>query len=144
MQPPETNTNSPAQPAPKQAAVPVEQPKPIPAPPTQKELCQKDWTRCTDNEDLVNNYSGWLKVQAECQVDATERAKYGSPDWGSWLRPKFGVFLKGTDYITTGTAVAIDPDVKFQNGFGAMARSEVRCTYDLRARRVVDVVITPR
>lgn len=100
--------------------------------------------RCSDNEDLVNNYSGWLDVQVSCKLQANEQAKYGTPDWGGWLKPTFGTFLKGSDYVKDGIVVAIDSDVKFQNGFGAMVRSQVRCTYNLRTKRVTDLVITAR
>jgi hypothetical protein len=77
-------------------------------------------------------------------MEANARAKYGNPDWGSWLKPDFATFLEGTDYVTSGTAVAIERDVQFQNGFGAMVHTEVRCIYDLRNKRVVRVDISER
>ncbi|MGH9806371.1 MAG: hypothetical protein ACRD9W_03780 [Terriglobia bacterium] len=108
-----------------------------PAPATD---CKSDWTKCSDNEDLVNNYSDWTKVQVECKEEANSEAKYGTPEW-PWL--PFGSFLKGTDYSTSGIATAIEADAQFQNGFGAMVHSTVTCRYDLRAQKVLDVSILP-
>ena len=42
----------------------------------------------------------------------------------------------------SGLVVAIEPDAKFQNAVGTMVRSRVACTYDLRAQRVVNVVVS--
>jgi hypothetical protein len=103
--------------------------------------CRSEWIKCADNEQLVNQYSDWSLVQVRCERAATDQARYGSPDW-PWL--PFGTFHKGTNYVTTGIAVAIEPDAQFSNGFGAKVHSRVTCTYDLRAKRVTDVSISPR
>ncbi len=103
--------------------------------------CESDWTKCTNNEQLANNYSGWEHMRSACKTEANDRAKYGTPVW-PW--PAFGHFFRGNNYVTSGIAVAVEPDAQFQNGFGAMVRSRVVCTYDLRTNRVVDVVITER
>lgn len=121
-------------------------PPATPAPPrapTLEEICKEDWHRCTDNAQLVNNWKGWALVQVKCKRAANELAKYGTPDWGGWLYPTFSTFQTGTDYVTSGVAVVIEKDVKFQNGYGAMVRSEARCTFDLRSDQVIDVVVTP-
>ena len=107
-------------------------------------LCRSDWTKCADNEDLANHYSRWVNVKVECKMEANARARYGKPDWGPLLYPDFGTFLTGTNYVSSGIAVAIEPDAQFQNGFGAMVHSRVTCTYDLRAGRVINVDISPR
>jgi hypothetical protein len=104
----------------------------------QDDSCRSDWTKCTDNEQLVNQYSDWSLVQVRCKQAAKDRAKYGSPDW-PWLA--FGSFYKGNNYVTSGTAIAIERDAQFSNGFGAMVHSQVICRYDLRAKRVTDVQI---
>lgn len=109
-----------------------------------KAACGADWSKCTDNTDVVENYGKWVDVKVDCKITATNMAKYGKPDWGGWLYPNFGTYLKGNNYVTTGRAVAIEPDAQFQNGFGAMVHSEVVCTYDLRAGKVIDVAIRPR
>jgi hypothetical protein len=103
--------------------------------------CRKDWAKCADNGEIVNKYSGWTMVQVRCQMAATEQAKYGDPEW-PWLA--FGSYLRGTDYVKTGLAVAIEKDAKFQNGFGAKVHSQVMCKYDLRSQNVISVSIVPR
>jgi len=125
---------------------PTTPPKPAtqatpPKPPTQADLCRSDWTKCADNEQLVNNYRNWSDVQVDCQYAANERAKYGNPDW-PWI--PFGSFYAGNNYISSGIATAIETDAQFSNGFGAKVHSRVTCRYDLRAKRVMDVNISPR
>jgi hypothetical protein len=102
--------------------------------------CEDDWSKCTDNEQLVNHYSGWTKVQAYCKVEAENEARYGTPVW-PWI--PFGSYSRGDDYVKSGVAVAIEPDAQFQNGFGAMAHSTVTCRYDLRNDRVLSVSVEP-
>ena len=50
--------------------------------------------------------------------------------------------FKGKTYVELGVVVAIEPDAKFQNTGGTMVRSRVTCTYDRRAQRVVNVVVS--
>jgi hypothetical protein len=107
----------------------------------QLQTCRSDWTKCADNAELVKNYSDWTHIQASCQVEAADQAKYGTPEW-PWL--SFSSFYKGDNYIHTGIAIAIEPNAQFQNGFGAKVHSQVVCAYDLRAKRVTSVVISPR
>ena len=107
----------------------------------QNDSCRSDWIKCADNEQLVNQYSDWSLVEVRCKSAANDQAKYGSPDW-PWLA--FGSFYKGHNYVTSGIAVAIEPDAQFSNGFGAKVHSRVTCTYDLGAKRVTDVSISPR
>lgn len=102
--------------------------------------CSSDWTKCADNEQLVKKYSRWTDVQFECKQEADKQAKYKT----EWSSIPFDTFLKGNQYVTSGTAIAIEPDAQFQNGFGAMVRSRVTCTYDLKAQRVINVEIAPR
>ena len=108
---------------------------------TQEDPCRSDWSKCTDNEQLVNHYSDWSHIQVECKYAANDRAKYGDPKW-PWF--PFGTFYKGNNYVTTGTAIAVEPDAQFSNGFGGMVHSRVTCTYDLRAKRVMNVDISSR
>jgi hypothetical protein len=102
--------------------------------------CKSDWKKCTDNAELVNNYSKWFNAQFECKQQALKQALYGTPIFPSLYF--FSNFFPGTNYITTGTATLIEPDAQFQNGFGAMVHSTVTCTYDLRGERVVNVEIS--
>jgi hypothetical protein len=110
-------------------------------PTAQDESCRYDWTKCVDNEQLVNHYSDWSHVQVECKHAPNDRAKYGNPDW-PWVA--FGTFYGGNNYVTSGVAIAVEPDAQFSNGFGGMVRSRVTCTYDLRAKRVTDVLVSAR
>lgn len=103
--------------------------------------CVSDWAQCADNSDMANHYSNWSSAQTACKYEAADRAKYGTPEW-PWFA--FSSFYPGANYSTTGVAALIEPDAKFQNAFGAMARSRVICQYDLRTKKVIDVAISPR
>jgi hypothetical protein len=100
--------------------------------------CVADWSKCTDNSEMANNYKGWTHAHYECKRAAEEQAKYGDPKW-PWLA--FGTFYKGDDYVKTGIGRLVEPKAQFQNGFGAWARVEVVCSYDLRADKVQRVLI---
>jgi len=106
--------------------------------------CSSDWHACKDNADLVNHYSGWATVQADCQEKVDNEVQYGEPKWpGFWSGGVFGSFLTGTDYLSTGIVVAIEPNVQVQNAFGAMVHSTAYCRYDLNSKSVLSVSITP-
>jgi len=113
-------------------------PKDAPTPP-KNELCESDWTKCTDNAEIVRSYKGWLDVQVACRIAAIEAAKYGTP---TWPFVPFQGFSEGKTYVESGVVVAIEPEAKFPNSAGAMIRSRVTCTYDLRTRRVVNVAVS--
>jgi len=108
--------------------------KPTPAAPS----CKSDWTKCADNSDIVNNYSGMSAAQVDCKLQAEDHATYGTPEW-PWL--PFSHFYPGTNY-SAGIATLIEPKAKFQNGFGAMAHSRVVCIYDLRTKKVLSINIS--
>jgi hypothetical protein len=103
--------------------------------------CKSDWTLCTDNSDMANNYKGWFDVKYDCKEQATDMAKYGTPEWPSAFY--FASFYPGTNY-KTGLVTVIEPKAKFQNGFGAMVHSKVVCEYDLRTKKVTNVTISAR
>ena len=113
-------------------------PKDAPTPP-KNELCESDWTKCADNAEIVRSYRGWLDVQVACRIAAIEAAKYGTPTWP--LVP-FQGFSAGKTYVESGVVMAIEPEAKFPNATGAMIRSRVTCTYDLRTKRVVNVAVS--
>jgi hypothetical protein len=113
-------------------------PKDVPTPP-KNERCESDWTKCTDNAEIVRSYKGWLDVQVACRIAAIEAAKYGTP---TWPFVPFQGFSEGKTYVQSGLVVAIEPEAKFPNSAGAMMRSRVTCTYDLRTRRVVNVAVS--
>jgi hypothetical protein len=101
--------------------------------------CGSDWKLCSDNSDLVNHWSGWFRVQRECKAEAERHSKYGTPEW-PWFA--FGRFYEGKNYVTKGIAMAVENEAKFSNGFGAMVKAQVICTYDLTNDTVTDVSIT--
>jgi hypothetical protein len=113
-------------------------PKETPMPP-KNEQCESDWTKSADDAEIVRSYKGWLDVQVACRIAAIETARHGAP---TWPFVPFQSFNEGKTYVESGLVVAIEPDAKFQNAGGTMVRSRVTCTYDLRAQRVVNVVVS--
>lgn len=112
------------------------QPSPPPPPPT----CKTDWSKCTDNRDLMDNNKAMGDASYQCKVAAAELARYGTPEFS---RVPFSTFYIGSDYITTGIAKLVDKGARFQNGFGAMQHMRVTCTFDLRENKVTDVFALP-
>lgn len=104
--------------------------------------CKSDWSKCADNSEMANSNGWyWSRAQVKCKHAADEHARYGTPKW-PWLY--FSTFKPGTDYVTSGIALLIEPDAQFQNGFGAMVHSKVICKYDLKSERVLDMAILER
>jgi hypothetical protein len=108
---------------------------------SQKEACIRDWSSCSDNAQLVDDWPGWARVKAECKLAVNDRAQYGAPEW-PWLA--FSSFLKAPDYVKTGQAIAIEPDAKIKTGANASMRVRAICNYNLRAGRVEDVIMVER
>jgi hypothetical protein len=115
--------------------------KDVGGPVSNPSACKADWSRCTDNSDLMNNNDGMYSARRQCKSAATDLATYGTPEF-PWQA--FIAFAKGSDYITTGITRLIETEAKFQNGFGAMRHMRVTCTFDLRHNKVTDVVALPK
>jgi hypothetical protein len=101
--------------------------------------CKSDWHLCTDNADLVNNYSGIISAQTDSKYEATKLARYGDPKIPFF---SFGTFYKGDGYVKTGIMVLLEKNAQFQNGFGAMVHSTVTCRYDLARKQVLDTNVS--
>ncbi|MDA1335228.1 MAG: hypothetical protein O2794_04470 [bacterium] len=95
-------------------------------------LCKYSYSSCRNNSDLVNNWEKMSTVRVACQMAAEKNAKYGSPDW-PWVA--FGNYAEGNDYAKEHQIRLQDNEVKFQNGFGAMVKTSVKCFYDLRTQK---------
>lgn len=103
--------------------------------------CSDDWTKCKDNTELANNWSGVDTAQGECRVAADDEAKYGEPKW-PWH--SFSFFHPDENSAVTGTYTLIENNAHFQNGFGAWVHAKVLCEYDLRLGKVNSVEILDR
>jgi hypothetical protein len=126
------------------SAATSQKPSTVAVPPAGTGPCKDDWRGCRDNEDLVNKYNGYSDVQYRCKEEANRKARFGTPVWpGFWDGGAFTRFHKGTDYVSTGIVVAVEPDAQFQNGFGAMVHSTALCRYDLNAKAVISVEVVP-
>ncbi len=109
-------------------------PEPIPA-------CRDHWSRCRDNHDVLKTYPAIGEAQVACKSRANSMASYGNPDWPGL---PFRETVSGTQAPRTGIITLMEDQARFQNGFGAMARVVVLCSYSLRDRVVVDVKVQQR
>lgn len=100
--------------------------------------CKADWSRCQTQEELISNFRGISQARVSCKMAAVDVAKYGTPDF-PWI--PFAQFYPRENSTETGKITLIDTDVKFQNGFGAMVKSEAECFYDLENERVINISI---
>lgn len=109
--------------------------------PPDPEACKTDWSRCSDNSELINNYHDIAKAQVACKSEANERARFGTPEW-PWFA--FSSFRRGSDAPHTGIVTVIETDAKFSNQFGAMHHVSIICQYDLKTRTVSSLNIEGR
>jgi hypothetical protein len=100
--------------------------------------CSQNWHVCKDNTDLMNNYKELIHWRVGCMMAAKEAARFGEPTFPSHY---FSSFHGKGDYVGTGFAVLIEPDARYQNGFGAMAHSHVECTYDIAGDKVTNIEV---
>ena len=97
--------------------------------------CEYTWQACTDNADLVNNYDGIGNIQSACKVQANSQAKYET-EW-DWMY--FTTYNTGKSYISDGIVTLYEREAKFQNGFGAMKKMNLVCTYSLKDNKILFV-----
>ena len=96
--------------------------------------CKSEWVKCADKSKFDLS-----RVRSACKREAAKRARYGTPEW-----PEFPFMLSRADIdpVLTGIVKLLEEYAKFQNVYGAMARSRVDCEYDLLADRVTDLTIS--
>jgi hypothetical protein len=77
--------------------------------------CTSDYTKCTDNKVVERHQSSdAINLAIECKFAAKDAAKFGDPDI-PFLG--FSTYYPGHSYIDSGTAVLIEKDATFNNGF---------------------------
>ena len=103
--------------------------------------CRQNWMKCSNNTELVENYSRYSEAQIGCKYAANKLARFGTPEW-PWL--PFGSYNSGLDAPKTGKIILKENEAKFSNQYGAMARVVVFCTYNLDNNSVIDVEIVPK
>ena len=101
--------------------------------------CANDWTKCADNSALARENADWKNVPGLCQKVTEAQLQYGTPQWGP---TPFATTLPGNIYITSGKAVAIDPDVKFVSA-DQVLQAKIVCEYDLKLRTVTNLYVLP-
>jgi hypothetical protein len=104
------------------------------------EACKKDFTRCTDNTDFINNSNALITAQVACKQAAEAKSKFGDPKW-PWL--SFSNYSAGNE-VKTGRLLIGENNAQFQNAFGAWEHVRVVCEYDLKAEQVISVDIIPK
>jgi hypothetical protein len=106
-----------------------------------EKACLLDWSKCTDNEQMVNYFGGWSRAQDACKDAANRRALYSTPVWPHNYFTFYFSRSEAYDYVKSGTAILIEHDAQFQNEYGAMEHKRVECAYDLRAQKVAEVFL---
>ena len=97
--------------------------------------CEYFWEQCKDNTEFMNvNQSILTRIQVDCKFEANDLAKFGTPEW-PWV--PFGSYYNDDSIKNDATITLVESDVKFSNGFGAMVKSEVYCTYDLKNDEII-------
>lgn len=94
--------------------------------------CVSDYKKCSDNKELIERHESGdhFRLSIECKSAAEKMAKYGAPELPFF---SFGSYYAGRSYIDNGTAILIEKNAKFKNGFGATENVTATCFYDLKA-----------
>ena len=92
--------------------------------------CRSDFSKCKDNEDLVNNYRGadHLSLSSRCRNEAKKINRFGEP---SLPTGSFGWYTTGDSYLKSGMVRLQEREGRFANQFGAMVKSKATCIIDL-------------
>lgn len=106
-----------------------------------RKACIKDWKKCKDNEELVNNYTGMTAIKRECKKAVEQQAKYDGTEF-PWV--PFGQFYTGTAYIESGEVILIENNLTMMNGFGAKMKMQAQCFADLATGTVKSAVVGRR
>ena len=101
--------------------------------------CAGDWTKCADNAQLVRDYVEWKQVPALCEKATDIKSTTSTPQWPD---NPFSASLPGNVYITTGKAVAIEPDVALVSADG-VSHAKLVCEFDLKQHAVTSLYIVP-
>jgi predicted RNA-binding Zn-ribbon protein involved in translation (DUF1610 family) len=93
--------------------------------------CVSDYTKCTDNKDVIDKHRNKNNIQMNiiCKNTANDVAKYGTPDLPFFA---FGTYYTGRSYVDSGTAILIEKDAQFKNVFGSAEHVTATCFYDLK------------
>lgn len=96
--------------------------------------CRKDYTQCRTQEELYNNFD-LIPARVACKSEAKGRANYGDPDFpGSSF---VDGYFPSQNTAKTGVITLVENEARFQNAFGAMRRVSIKCTYDLKAEKLL-------
>jgi hypothetical protein len=93
--------------------------------------CVSDYTKCSDNKDVIEHHNSkdHILMAVMCEEAAKVSARYGTPELP--FLP-FGTYHNGRSYIDSGTAILIEKNAQFKNGFGAAEHVTATCFYDLK------------
>ena len=102
--------------------------------------CARDWSKCADNRQLVENYWQWPIIVSECQAEAE---RFIAPK-GTAVSPAqpvetFTNYAIGNDYPKTGIAIAKTPLFRYRDTSGRTRFAWLECRYDLGNRRVIGI-----
>src|SRR5262245_38430796 len=73
--------------------------------------CKSDWTRCKDNRELVNDWSGRINATTQCRSAAMKLAKYGDPKI-PYTFP-FSTFYPAEKSVETGKLTLVEKNAQF-------------------------------
>jgi len=96
--------------------------------------CVSNWRKCDDTSDLVENNDHIKMARQRCESAAARQANYGEPEFPFF---SFTSYYSDEKAIEKGKVTLLEDQAKFENQYGAMAKVEARCIYDLESKSVV-------
>jgi hypothetical protein len=106
----------------------------------EQKACSRDWSKCADNRQLVQNYWQWPMIVTECQA-AAERfiAPKGTAVAPAAPVETFTNYAVGNDYPNTGVAIVATPQFRYRDVSGGTQFASLECSYDLAKRSVIGI-----
>lgn len=98
--------------------------------------CGRDPAQCLSAEQFVKNNKALARSLSETCLKAFERTAKYEIKWAHWSDNFTHYLTDQPEQLAQGYFIAVDPDVKVQNGFGAFANGQARCRINIKSKDI--------
>jgi len=98
--------------------------------------CRNDYIACASQEELVDTYQDMTEAHTSCKRAARKLSRYGDADLPFF---SFESYFPYENSAKSGKISLIENNARFQNEFGAMEHVKLKCAYDLKTKKVLEI-----
>jgi len=102
----------------------------------ERATCRNDYTACASQEELVDTYPDMTEAHTSCKRAARKLSSYGDADLPFF---SFESYFPYENSAKSGKISLIENNARFQNEFGAMEHVKLKCAYDLKTKKVLEI-----